>query len=68
MYLEITKFSNSCLDLLASVDQTQETVVALQQEVAIMRATNTMLLQRLMDLETVVNDTKENVQDNEVDI
>ena len=49
------------LDLVANVD-------TLQEEIAILRATNTLHLQRLTDLETVVNATSETVEEHDVDI
>ena len=49
------------LDLVGSVD-------TLQEEMAILRVTNTLLLQRLMDLETVVNTTSETVEEHDADI
>ena len=56
------------LDLVASVDQTQDTVDTLQEEMAVLRATNTLLLRKLADLETVVNATSETVENHDVDI
>ena len=56
------------VDLDTSVDETQDTMVIIQQRMAVLEATNALLLQRLNDVGTVLNATTETVQDHDVDI
>ena len=64
----MTQESLFLVDLDTSVDETQDTMVILQQRMAVLEATNALLLQRLNEVENVLNATTETVQDHDVDI
>ena len=56
------------VDLDTIVDETQNAMLIMQRRMAVLEGTNSLLLQRLNDVETVLNATTESVQDLDVDI
>ena len=57
----VISLSNLLLDLYANADETAGTIASLQQQVAQLEATNTLLLQRVNTLEAVTNSTNHNL-------